>query len=247
MMSVPMLAAIGSIGVGALLAWPRLRGARVTRVVETTAVVVTLVLVVGQMLPEVLSEAGFWGVVVFFATLGVPRVFEWMGQRRKSGPEKNPEASLDPECTAEHSDHHHHHHPTHRVGLELMYGGLLFHRFLDGVGLGTYDLGVSGETRRWEMVVAIAVHTVPVTAAALFTLGQHVHSRAAHQTQLIARALGLVLATGLGIHLVDQVPSEWVMSVGPWIHAGVAGMLLHVVLHDWLVPHGKPTSANPER
>jgi hypothetical protein len=110
-----------------------------------------------------------------------------------------------------------------RLGLELSYLGLLVHKLADGAALNTYScLG------QIDVVLAIAAHTVPVTAVIVMVFSD----RSGLQSGAL-RALGLLVATLLGIGTAELIGLDVVRGASPWIDAAVGGLLLHVVAHGW--------------
>jgi hypothetical protein len=111
---------------------------------------------------------------------------------------------------AAHEDPEHDHSST--MGLELSYWGLML-----------------------DVLTAIAVHSVPVTA--LITLA----FTSAHGVKSgIRRAIGLAAVGSFGVVLAQQTSlGAWTRGEA-WIEAAVSGLLLHVVTHDWAHEHDSP-------
>jgi hypothetical protein len=85
------------------------------------------------------------------------------------------------------------------------------------------------------VLVAIAIHTVPVVAILVLGFRQRSGLLAS-----VVRAAGLALAAAAGVLLTELVPRALVHQAEPWITAIVGGLLLHVVAHDWQ-SEGTPT------
>lgn len=120
-------------------------------------------------------------------------------------------------------------------GLELGYWALVAHKVADGIGLGTYGGGHHAEHDHVAILVAIAAHTVPVVA--LVTLVYH---RRGGMRSVLWRIGLLALATIGGVFIPALVPATSFEASEPWITAAVAGLLMHVVAHDWQPEHGPP-------
>jgi len=172
-----------------------------------------LAVVVAQLLPDALASIGLWALLVFASGVIVPSLLENAASR----------------LGAKHSN---------RWGLELGYAALLIHKVADGVGLGTYAAGAHAEHSHLEVFLAIAAHTVPVVALVAIAYHQSGGVRA-----VVLRCSGLAVATVAGVFLPALVPASVYATSEPWITAAVAGLLLHVVAHDWSPELKVPTSA----
>jgi hypothetical protein len=114
---------------------------------------------------------------------------------------------------------------THAHGIELGYLGLVVHHVGDGLGLGAYGGGARGT--RADVLLALAVHTVPLVAVVTFALRDTRGKRAA-----VLASAGLAIASIAGVLASGLVSAELVATLTGWIAAGVAGLLVHVVTHD---------------
>ncbi|MGE0791663.1 MAG: permease [Sandaracinaceae bacterium] len=120
-------------------------------------------------------------------------------------------------------------------GLELGYWALFVHQLADGVGLATYGAGRHAGHDHVAVLVAIAAHTVPIIA--LVTLVYH---RRGGPKAVVLRIAPLAGAVIVGLFLPGLLPSEGVERAEPWVTALVAGLLAHVVAHDWQPEHEPP-------
>jgi zinc transporter ZupT len=107
-----------------------------------------------------------------------------------------------------------------RTASAVSFAGLLAHQLGDGMGLYAVQASV-------EAALALAAHTVPISAVVVLDALRVGAPRVA-----ALRALLLALATVGGVVLGGAVPSAWVTRVEPWIAAVVAGLLVHVVVHE---------------
>ncbi|MFK7986567.1 MAG: permease [Sandaracinaceae bacterium] len=210
-MVIPLLIAAASVAGGAFLGLVGRRGYASS--LATFALVSALAVVLSQLLPDALAGAGLAALLVFGAGAMLPTLIEKLAMAR-----------LDAGAA-------------HRVGLELGYAGLLLHKVGDGLGLGTYGGEHHAGHGHFDVLLAIAAHTVPMVA--LVTLA---FRRIQGPKLAVLRALGLGLATLLGVVLPTLVPVALFHQAEPWVTAGVAGLLLHVLAHDWQ-PEASPNHA----
>ena len=187
-----------------------LGGSRHTKALATFALVSALAVALGQLLPDALAAVGMPALLVFVAGAVFPSLLEKVGTLR--GAES-----------------------TGRWGLELGYAALLLHKVGDGIGLGTYGGGHHAEHAHLDVLFAIAAHTVPMVALVAVVFQRHFGRRSA-----LLRVAGLGVAAMIGVGLPSLVPATAFDSFEPWITAAVAGLLIHVVAHDWH-PEEKPT------
>lgn len=204
--SVALAAAIFSVALGAVVALVG-RG-RAVGPIHGFALVAAVVVVLAQLLPESLGQIGVWALVVFGVAFAVPIVLERLAGRFVKA--ARAERTMD------------------NLGLEIGYLGLMLHKVGDGLGLGTYTSELHAGHAHFDVVGAIAVHTVPVTALVVLAYARRFDKRVA-----LIRAAGLALATVVGVLLTHSVPLALVEQLEPWITAAVGGLLLHVVAHDW--------------
>ncbi len=114
------------------------------------------------------------------------------------------------------------------VGLELGFAGLLLHQIGDGLGLATFTGPHHEGHVHWEVLLAIGGHTVPVVALVVLVFAERRSVVAAG-----ACAVALAAAAVAGALSTVAVPVATLAAWEPWITATVAGLLLHVVFHDW--------------
>jgi hypothetical protein len=202
---------VGSVAVGAALGLAAPGRGRFLDAIRTFAVVSSVAVVVGRLIPEALSAAGPQVLIAVAAAFLAP----WIIER------------------AAHEDPEHDHSST--MGLELSYWGLMLHQVGDGVALGVFTGDPHGGHHHGDVLTAIGVHSVPVTA--LMTLAfTSAHGRGSG----IRRAIGLAVAASIGVVLAQQTSLGSWSRGAPWIEAAVSGLLLHVVTHDWAHEHERP-------
>ncbi len=124
-----------------------------------------------------------------------------------------------------------------KIGLELGFAGLLAHQLADGLALGAYGGEAHHDHGHGDVLLALSAHTVPLVA--LVTL---VYQRQAGVAAAVVRAAALFVATLAGVLATALVPAAAFERFEPWITAAVAGLLLHVVVHDW-EPERAPAGA----
>ncbi len=112
------------------------------------------------------------------------------------------------------------HGPPGRLASAVSFFGLLVHQLGDGMGLYAVQASV-------EVALALAAHTVPISAVVVLDALDAGNKRAA-----IVRAGLMAMASLLGVLLGGAVPGELVARIEPWIGAVVAGLLIHVVVHE---------------
>jgi hypothetical protein len=110
--------------------------------------------------------------------------------------------------------------PASRLSSAVTFAALFVHQVGDGLGLYAVQASV-------EVAFALAAHTVPITALVVLDAFD-----AGEKWAAVLRAALLATATAVGVLLGSIVPAALVASVEPWISAVVAGLLLHIVLHD---------------
>jgi hypothetical protein len=198
--------AVAAVALGLLLGLASGGTSRLVGPLRTFAFAAALTVALTHLLPEALHELGAAGLLVFGAASVLPA---WGRVLR----------SLFGGTKGEHGRG--------RAVLGAGYAGLLVHHVGDGLGLGAYSELPGGAAVHADVLLALAVHTVPLVAVVTIAFGSQ-HGRSA----AVARALGLAAASVLGVLLSGSVPNEVAHAMMAWIAAGVAGLLLHVVTHD---------------
>ena len=184
---------------------------RLLDAIRTFAIVSSVAVVVNRLIPDAVSTGG----PVVLIAVAVAFLLPWLIERA---------ANEDPE---------HDHSST--MGLELSYWGLMIHKLGDGIALGSFTGEAHAGHHHGDVLTAIAVHSVPVTA--LITLAfTSAHGRKSG----IRRAIGLAVAGSLGVVLAQQTSLGTWTGGEAWIEAAVSGLLLHVVTHDWAHEHDSP-------
>lgn len=210
-MEWPIAIVVGSVAMGAAMGLVALGRGRLFDAIRTFAVVSSVAVVVGRLIPDAVSAGGPRVLIAVALAFLAP----WLIERA---------AQEDPE---------HDHSST--MGLELSYWGLMIHKLGDGLALGSFTGEAHAGHHHGDVLTAIAVHSVPVTA--LITLAfTSAHGRGS----AIRRAVGLAVVGSLGVILAQQTSlGSWTHGE-PWIEAAVGGLLLHVVTHDWAHEHERP-------
>ena len=207
----PISIVVGSVAAGAVLGLAAPGRGRWLDAVRTFAVVAAVAVVVGRLIPDAMRAAGPQVLIAAALAFLAPWLIERAGGE-------------DPE---------HDHSST--KGLELSYWGLMLHKLGDGFALGSFTGEAHAGHHHGDTLVAIAVHSVPVTA--LITLA----FTAAHGRRSgIRRAIGLAVVGSLGVVLAQSTSLGTWARGEPWIEAAVGGLLLHVVTHDWAHEHERP-------
>lgn len=201
---------LGSVLAGTILALVPSRRDMWMGPIRTFALMAALSVVVLHLLPEALSMAGAWAILVFILGLLTPELLAKLGvfiwQARHDRPEGNSRRDL---------------------ALEASYFGLLLHRVGDGLGLGAFTVELSESSARGGVITALSAHAVPVVAIVVLTFDS-VRGRGS----ALRRAAGLAAASIVGVFLAHSVPAETFAEASAWVSAFVGGMLVHVVTHD---------------
>jgi ZIP family zinc transporter len=202
------------LGAGLALAGERF--SRAMGVVRWFSLIAASGVVLGHLLPDAIGEIGWIALVAFLVALVMPVAIERVVGALRG--HKDPHAHDD--CDHAHADAD--------VGMELGYAGLLLHQVGDGFALSTYGSGGHDGGAMFSVLGAIGLHTIPVAAFVVVAFFKHGGYAVASM-----RASGLVLATWLGVFGVSMAPVAWMSSWEPWLTAVVAGLLFHVVVHDF--------------
>ncbi len=210
-MEWPIAIIVGSVALGAALGLVALGRGRLLDAVRTFAIVSSVAVVVGRLIPDAMRQAG----PIVLVAVGISFLAPWLIER------------------AAHEDPEHDHSST--MGLSLIYWGLMVHKLGDGIALGSFTGAAHAGHHHGDVLTAIAAHSVPVTA--LITMAfTSAHGRKSG----IRRAIGLAAIGSIGVVLAQQTTlSTWTRGE-PWIEATVGGLLLHVVTHDWAHEHEQP-------
>ncbi|MGH1341014.1 MAG: permease [Nannocystales bacterium] len=157
-----------------------------------------------QMLPEALSEMGGTALLVFGGAIVFPGLLSPV-LRRLRGSDTT----------------------SHSLSADLGFLGFIAHQVAEGVALGSFSTDAHADHGHEGLVLAVAAHTVPLTALLIA-------EALAHRTRRVAmgRAAALVLATSLGFALADLLHDVLPHALHSWLTAGVAGVLVHILFHD---------------
>jgi len=203
-MVLPLAVAFFAVLLGALLALGPREGAPIVLPIRLVAIVAAGAVIATHLLPEAFHELGLRAALGVAAGAAFPALTEFLGGRIATRPSVRERGA--------------------RVGLEVAYGGLLVHRFGDGLSMGA----VSGAHP--SVVFAIALHIVPVTTVMLLAVESLLGKRRA-----VVRAVPLALSTMGGVvaaRMFTGQAGQDESALSPWISAVVAGLLLHIVSHD---------------
>jgi len=215
-MLLPLSVALVSVVLGSGLALAGERFSRAMGFVRWFSMIAASAVVLGHLLPDAVGEVGWLAAVVFLAALVMPVAAERLVGSLRGHPDTHAH------------DHCDHAHADADVGMELGYAGLLLHQLGDGFALSTYGNSARAGGADASVLFAIGLHTIPVAAFVVIAFVKHGGTRAA-----VLRASGLVLSTWVGIAGVSFAPVAWMTQWEPWLTAAVAGLLFHVVVHDF--------------
>jgi uncharacterized membrane protein YraQ (UPF0718 family) len=209
-MSTALLITLLSVLAGGILAAATSRGNALLDVLRTFAVAAVATLAAVQLLPEAVESLGAWALLAFAVALAMPPGFAWAWRKLTRHPERL---------------------TSHGVGAELGYFGFVAHQFVEGLALGTYSGPQHVGHDHDGLVLAVAAHTVPLTALFIGTVLARRGVRPA-----LRRVAALMLASALGFIAAGWVNRSVTEAVAPTLAALVAGFLCHVLLHR----HGQP-------
>lgn len=200
---LPAAVAVTAVALGLALGLLPAGRARLAGPLRTFALAAAVTVVVTHLLPESFVELGAPALFVFAAATALPAWARVVGRLFGGG---------------EHS----------HAGLKAGYLGLLVHHVGDGLGLGAYgDTRGGHQHAHVDVLLALAVHTVPLVAVVSFAFRSSGGTRAA-----VVASAGLAAASVAGVGASALVPGDLAHSLNGWIAAAVAGLLVHVVTHD---------------
>jgi len=101
------------------------------------------------------------------------------------------------------------------------------HRFGDGLSMGAYSRVPGSLAAHAPVTFAFAAHIVPVTTVMVLAALVARNRRAA-----MFYAAGLAVAIAAGVLAANAALVDLSHGLEPWISAVVAGLLLHVVVHN---------------
>lgn len=211
-MSLAIVIALCSIALGTALGLLPGNSPRAGGPFQTFALVTSVAVVLGQLLPEALASVGVPALLAFAAGFAIPRVAE----RAATAFRKPACTHMDAMCTD--------------LGLEFGYVALVLHHIGDGIALGLFTSPLHRGHEHYDVLIALAGHTVPVTA--LLALAFKTHRGAG---SALWRALGIAAAVLVGVLMANSLSPEHLVAWEPWLTALVGGLLLHIVAHGWPV------------
>lgn len=209
-MLLPLVVAFLAVSLGAWLALGPREGTASVRPIRLIAIAAAVLVIVLHLLPEAFHELGMRAMLGFAAGVVIPTVTEWVGAALSRRPGPKDGGAL--------------------AGLEIAYAGLVVHRFGDGLSMGAYSPVDHGVWAQAGVVLAIALHIVPVTTVMILAIVALRGRRAG-----FVRGALLALSTMAGVVVAGAVVAGGAgktEAVSPWISAFVAGILLHVVAHE---------------
>ncbi|MEO1172546.1 MAG: permease [Myxococcota bacterium] len=195
----PIIVSVAAVALGTTLGLFRHRTHGWLGPIRTFGLVSVLGLVLILLLPEALSGLGLVALAVIAAGYALPAALDRISERLSGGQQ----------------DRH--------LGAELGYAVLLVHQFCDGLALASESAEVHG-TEHWDALVAMSIHTVPLTTLVVISFGRWRGSVAA-----ATRAAGMAVATLLGVFSLSALPAGDMLAFHPWLAAAVSGMLLHII------------------
>jgi hypothetical protein len=207
-----LLVSVTALALGTALGLARDEWGRAVHGFHVVALLAAAAVGLGRLLPEAFQALGAAALAVFAAAFALPMLAQGLAARL---PQQGGGGG--------------------RLGLELSYVGLLVHKLADGAALNTY--ACLGQV---DVVLAIAAHTVPVTAVIVMVFSDRSGIRSGAR-----RALGLLVATLLGIGAAELIGLDVVRQSSPWIDAAVGGLLLHVVAHGRHATRSGPEPVAP--
>jgi zinc transporter ZupT len=189
-----------ALGVGPVVyGWLRQRPT-LRRVLDALVVSSISALVILEIIPEAISEAGALVLLALAAGVVVPTILEQVLHRAESHTLEN---------------------WTHRAALIAAISGLALHALLDGAALSTAAAGRSSESM---LATAILIHRFPVGLSIWWLLRPRFGKEIATLT-----LAGMVVATFAGYAAGNELASMMSIEVVAWFQTFVAGSLLHVV------------------
>jgi ZIP family zinc transporter len=233
LVGIAVLALAVLLGGLAAIYYEHARGA--VPVVRTFAVAAAVSVALLHLLPEAVSAAGWWVLAAAAAGLVVPALLE---------------RALAARHAHDHGHRQHAHQGAPTTALALGYAAVIAHQAGEGAALAT--LARSGSLS-FGIVLAIAAHTVPLAMVVAIRVLEvdHPRDRAAHtegrptspppgrQRATVIALAGVALATAAGAAAGSVVSTAQLESIEPWMLAAVAGILLHALWHDALLPAAK--------
>jgi uncharacterized membrane protein YraQ (UPF0718 family) len=204
-MNVALLITLASVLAGGVVAALTSRGHTLLETLRTFAITAVATLAAVQLLPESVDQLGAWALLLFVAALALPGVFTYVARRLFARPV---------ELSAR------------GVGVELGYFGFVAHQFVEGLALAAYANPEHYDHDHVGLVLAVAAHTVPMTALFIGTVLVQRGRRPA-----IRRVVALLAASVMGFATAEWVAGAVTAALAPTLAAVVAGFLCHVLLH----------------
>lgn len=204
-MNVALLITLASVLAGGAVAALTSRGHTLLETLRTFAITAVATLAAVQLLPESVDQLGPWALLLFVGALALPGSVAYVARRL---------LRRDVDLT------------TRGVGAELGYFGFVAHQFIEGLALAAYTNPDHYDHDHVGLVLAVAAHTVPMTALFIGTVLVQRGRRPA-----IRRVVALLVATLMGFLTAEWVSGRVTDALAPTLAAVVAGFLCHVLLH----------------
>ncbi|MEM7152363.1 MAG: permease [Myxococcota bacterium] len=195
---------VGSILAGAMVGGLSRREGSWLGPLRTFAVAAVGTAVVVQLLPDAIAEIGGGALIVFVVALALPGLLAPIARRLRPSVEVS----------------------THRVGTELGFYGFLAHQLAEGLAIGTFAGADHAGHGHESLIVAVAAHTLPLSAVFVAEAVAH-----GGRASAMRRTFGIAGATVLGFVLAGVVHQRLHLDLHPWLSAGIAGFLVHVIFH----------------
>ena len=201
-MALAFVLATLAVALGAGLGLAPIGSPKPVAVLRSFALIAGLVVVFAHILPEVVHEIGIAFALLVFVAGAVLPVGLERLMRGR---------------TADGAD----------LGLELGFWGLLVHHVADGLALGAIARISDSAFSHLDVLVALVAHTVPLVAVVAAAYARREGRRGAG-----FRCAAFAVASGVGILLASWVDAGVMEAFEAWISAAVAGLLVHVAVHD---------------
>jgi hypothetical protein len=197
---LPLTVAFGSVAAGTALGLLRSDQSRAVTVLQALALIAAVVVGLVHLLPEALRALGPSALIAF----ALPLVLSLGTALATHEPERD------------------------RLGVELGYAALVVHRLADGVLLGAYGGLVHPAAAHADLLLALGLHAVPVSAAVALRFARHDGMGAA-----LGRTGGMLVGSLAGVLLAEQIPIAAAQRIDPWASAAIAGLLVYLAWHEW--------------
>ncbi len=193
-------------------------GRKAMPAIRTFAVVAAAAIALLHLLPEAFAEIGLPAILAtLVGALGPAAIERTVPSQR----------------------HHTHEAPT--TALAMGYAAVVVHQVGEGAALAS--LAKTGALRV-GIVLAIAAHTAPLSmVVAIRVLEVKREAGKGQKRAIVLALLGVALSTVVGAGTGSLVGTAQLSAVQPWLLGLVAGLLLHALSHDVMIPAGESRQA----